>query len=103
MDYSKIKKEIVRNNYSVKGFVIEKIGMSEDGFYKALKNNTLKIRDLEKISEALGLPLSYWWADDALFSDFAQKFENIEVRNILKEIMEEWRGKQILAIIDEQK
>ena len=103
MDYSKIKKIITEKNLRVKQFIEDKIGMTEGGFYQAIKNNTLKIRDLEKISEVLGLPMSYWWADDTLFSDFAQKFEHIELRNKLKEIMEDGSGKELQAIIDEQK
>ena len=75
MIYSKIKKEIVRRNLSIKKFISESTGMSETGFHQAVRNHTLKIRDLEKISEALGVSMSYWWEEDNLANDHDAKYE----------------------------
>lgn len=68
LEYSKIKKEIAIKGYSIKSFIEDRIGLTEDGFYKAVRNHTLKVRDLEKISEELNVPISYWFEEeDAAF------------------------------------
>lgn len=38
--------------------------MTVQGFNQAIKRETIKLRDVEKITNALGLPMSYWWEDD---------------------------------------
>lgn len=42
----------------------EKVGMSRNGFNKAFKEESLKIKTLERISEELQVPLSYWFVDE---------------------------------------
>jgi len=49
MEYRKIKEALASKNISIKRFAEEKLGMTEAGFHQAMKNNTLKVRDLEKI------------------------------------------------------
>lgn len=54
MDYNKLKKII-----SQKGFTIEKvcslIDMTTGGFHYSVKNDTLKVKDLERICDVLGI------------------------------------------------
>lgn len=66
MDYNKIPKIIKDKKYLKTHFIEDKIGMSLMGFNQTIKNGTLKVRDLEKISKELGLPMYYWWAEEDL-------------------------------------
>lgn len=65
MDFNKIEKTIHAKNFSLKYFIPEVIGMTPRGFKISCDRQTLKVADLEKISKALRVPLSYWWDDDA--------------------------------------
>lgn len=92
MDYSKIKKAITHNNYRLRDFIIEKIGMTEGGFYHAIKNHTLKIRDLEKISEALNLPMTYWFKEEEeahIINETQLSYEKLDLRRQMTKFMEE--------------
>lgn len=40
--------------------------MTEAGFHKAVRTKSLKIRDLEKISDELGVPVGYWFEDQSV-------------------------------------
>jgi hypothetical protein len=42
----------------------EATGMTVQGFRKELANETLKVKDLEAITQALGLQMDYWWQDN---------------------------------------
>ncbi|HOW26040.1 MAG TPA: helix-turn-helix domain-containing protein [Bacteroidales bacterium] len=64
MDYQKIKEALAARNISIKRFAEEKLGMTEAGFHQAMKNNTLKVRDLERICELLDLKVWYWYSED---------------------------------------
>jgi transcriptional regulator with XRE-family HTH domain len=75
LDYNKIKKLIALKNISIKRFFEEQIGMTENGFHQAVRNHTLKVRDLEKISRELGVPVSYWFEED----------ENVPIENAAAE------------------
>jgi DNA-binding Xre family transcriptional regulator len=63
MDYQKIKQTLAERNISIKRFAEERIGMTEAGFHLAMKHNTLKVRDLEKICNELDLKVWYWFED----------------------------------------
>lgn len=56
--------------------------MSVQGFRKAILHETIKVKDLEKISAALSLPMEYWWNEEEnLFSLEISKREEIELLN----------------------
>ena len=59
--------------------------MTEAGFHQAMKNNTLKVRDLEKICELLDLKVWYWYNEDI------QKFfdENHRAKREYEKLREE--------------
>ncbi len=85
MEYRKIKEALASKNISIKRFAEEKLGMTEAGFHQAMKNNTLKVRDLEKICELLDLKVWYWYNEDI------QKFfdENHRAKREYEKLREE--------------
>jgi hypothetical protein len=96
LDYNKIKKEITSRNFSIKKFIEGKIGLTENGFYMAVKNDTLKVRDLEKISRALELPMTHWFEDDTsdltareerIWNEFSKSHEKQLLKEQLQQIM----------------
>jgi len=60
MNYYKIKSELENRGMSVKDFC-RKINLTEQGFYQMIRNESMKIDVLERISEALGVSVSYWF------------------------------------------
>ena len=56
LDNNKLKGYLKSFQITFKAFA-ENIGMSEAGLYRAIKNNSLKLRDLEKIAEYLGVSI----------------------------------------------
>jgi hypothetical protein len=64
MNYNKIKRELVNRRIPITEFITDKVQMSIQGFNTAIKNKTLTILKLERISEALGLPMSFWFQDE---------------------------------------
>ena len=82
MDYSKIKNEIKLKKVTIEDVATE-IGMSRTGLQLALKNDTLTVSALEKISNVLGVPVYYWFSDNA---DFAVS-ETRRVFNALEKIV----------------
>ncbi|MDR1225817.1 MAG: helix-turn-helix transcriptional regulator [Prevotellaceae bacterium] len=63
MNYSKIRLEIEKQKMTVKNFC-QKVGISEQGFSKMLDNQSIKIEILEKMSDVLGVPISYWFEEN---------------------------------------
>jgi len=64
LNYNKIKEEIKRRNFNEKYFIPENTELSVQGFNKAVKNDTLKIKDLITISKGLKVPMAYWFQED---------------------------------------
>lgn len=52
MNFIKLKSTIEKNKFSINA-ISEKIGMTAQGLSASIKNETLKVRDLEKIAEVL--------------------------------------------------
>jgi hypothetical protein len=65
MNFNKVREAIKAKNFQLDYFVKNATGMKPDGFRLALDNETLKVIELEKVSKALKLPMSYWWDDEA--------------------------------------
>lgn len=63
MNYNKIKQLITEKNYTIEKLAIE-IGISSGGFHKMFKRKTLTIDNLEKISNALGVSMTYWFEEN---------------------------------------
>ena len=60
MNYYKIKIELENRGISVKDFC-RQIDLTEQGFYQMIRNESMKVDVLERISEALSVSMSYWF------------------------------------------
>jgi len=60
MNYYNIKLELENRGISVKDFC-RQINLTEQGFYQMIRNESMKIDVLERISEALGVSVSFWF------------------------------------------
>jgi hypothetical protein len=99
--YNKIKKELTDRNINLKDFFGKRVGLSEGGFHQAVRNNSLKVRDLEEISKVLGLSMTHWFEDDV--SDLTleeertwNEFKESHERRLLKEQMQEIMRDEII-------
>lgn len=62
MNYNLIKITAEKSSIAIK-HIAEEIGMSETGLHAAIRNETLKIRDLENIAKVLSVPVSTFFDD----------------------------------------
>ena len=60
MNYYKIKLELEKRRIPVKDFC-RQINLTEQGFYQMIRNESMKVDVLERISSALHVPVSYWF------------------------------------------
>jgi len=60
MDYSRIKNELELKNLSIRELCC-KIDVTEQGLHQMIRNKSMKIEVLERISIALGVPVTYWF------------------------------------------
>ena len=60
MNYHKIKSELEKRGIFVKDFC-RQINLTEQGFYQMIRNESMKVDVLERISEALNVSVSYWF------------------------------------------
>lgn len=68
MNYSKLKDEIRAQYQEIKLFFEKEsqtIGMTDGGFYQAVRNQSMKISTIELISQILKKPMAYWWEDES--------------------------------------
>jgi len=63
MNYNRLKEKF-RREVSNKPEFFAAIGMTSSGFYQMLKDETLKVKVLEAISDALQLSPAYWWQEE---------------------------------------
>jgi len=62
MDYSQIKIELERKNISIRD-LCERIDVSEQGLHQMIRKKSMKVEVLERISNVLKLPVTYWFED----------------------------------------
>lgn len=62
MNYSTIKTLMLENKVTVRRMCKE-IGVTESGFWKMLKNGSVKTSTLEKIAQVLEIPVTYFFED----------------------------------------
>ena len=70
MDYSRIKSELDNKNISIRELCY-KIDVTEQGLHQMIRNKSMKIDVLERISDVLGLPVTYWFEDQVSASKIA--------------------------------
>lgn len=63
MNYNKIKILVGEKKFTLEKLAVE-VGMSPGGFHKMFKRKTLTLETLEKISEVLGVPMTYWFEEN---------------------------------------
>ena len=98
MNYYKIKIELERRGISIKD-ICRQIDITEQGFYQMIRNESMKVDVLERISEALNVPISYWFN----VKDYNTPVENSGVpQPVVEEKKEEFiNPKHIDAVTDE--
>lgn len=72
MDYSKLKDEICDKYKEIKIFFEtdgNSIGLTYGGFHQTVRNESMKIITLERISKKLKKPMAYWWNDRVDYKD----------------------------------
>jgi len=60
MDYSRIKSELEHKNISIRELCC-RIDVTEQGLHQMIRNKSMKIEVLERISNVLELPVTYWF------------------------------------------
>jgi transcriptional regulator with XRE-family HTH domain len=60
MNYYNIKLELEKRGIAVKDFC-RQINLTEQGFYQMIRNESMRVDVLERISDALKVPVSYWF------------------------------------------
>ena len=69
MDYSRIKVELEQKSISIRELCY-RIDVTEQGLHQMIRNKSMKIEILERISYVLELPVSYWFEDMTSIGDF---------------------------------
>ncbi|MDR0714568.1 MAG: helix-turn-helix transcriptional regulator [Bacteroidales bacterium] len=64
MDYNRIKAELDRKRMSIRDLCY-KIDITEQGLHQMIRNKSMKVEVLERISQVLGCPMSYWFTTDS--------------------------------------
>lgn len=62
MNYDKIKIELEKRKITIKDFC-RKIDITEQGFYHMIRNESMKVDVLERMSKALNVPVSFWFEE----------------------------------------
>ncbi|MDR1342697.1 MAG: helix-turn-helix transcriptional regulator [Prevotellaceae bacterium] len=62
MNYHKIKIELERRKITIKAFC-QQIGTTEQSLHQMIRNQSMKVDVLERISVALKVPIGYWFDD----------------------------------------
>jgi len=78
MDFNKIPEYLKKKNIKLKEFIPMNTSLKVDGFRYSIKNETLRVIDLESISKALNVPVSFWWDEEKLnvVNDYKEKYFN---------------------------
>jgi len=57
---NKIKKYLSKNSITI-DVAAKSMGLTTGGFHQAVRNNTFKVRDIEKLSQYLSVPFCTWF------------------------------------------
>lgn len=82
-----ITREVKRKNLTNKDF-ISMIGMTEAGYYRALKTNDLKLSTLDKIGKVLNVEVNKFFIED-------ENFASQELNKTLHTDLKEWNTKEM--------
>ncbi len=98
MRYSKIKLELEKRHIPFKSFC-KKIGVSEQGLHQMIRNRSMKISTLERISDMLHLDMSYWFDDVYSVRSYTDEVSEGRRNNYRKYTTEEL--KEMLSVLFE--
>ncbi len=70
MNYSKIKTELEHRGITIKE-ICRQVEITEQGLHQMIRNGSMKIEVLERISEVLGLPVAYWFDETIVIAGTA--------------------------------
>ena len=84
MNYNKITEVLASNHLSVPQLAL-KIGMSKRGLYMGIKENSLRIDTLEKIAEALDVPVTVFFDEDQIINSKSE----LELRGEIEKLKSE--------------
>ena len=84
MNYNKITEVLASNHLSVPQLAL-KIGMSKRGLYVGIKENSLRIDTLEKIAEALDVPVTVFFDEDQIINSKSE----LELRGEIEKLKSE--------------
>ncbi len=80
MDYKKIDKALKDSGITQTEF-LKKIGLTRAGYVKAIKNRSLKVSTLQRISEALNVPISHFFPGFEAYPQSLKKMSQLEQKN----------------------
>ncbi len=63
MNYNKIKVELEKRKITVRDFC-QQIEITEQGLHQMIRNGSMKVEVLEKISDILCVPVAYWFEEN---------------------------------------
>lgn len=97
MNYNRIKTELERRGITIKDFC-RKVDLTEQGLHQMIRNGSMKVDVLERISDELDVPVSFWFDEPTVdepskpspkISD-SQRIDNItsELNTFLKTLAE---------------
>jgi transcriptional regulator with XRE-family HTH domain len=81
MNYNKIKTELEDRGITIKDFC-RQLNVTEQGLHQMIRNGSMKIDVLERISEVLDVPVTYWFIDKC--EDAGQRSEPPKMSDVQK-------------------
>lgn len=63
MNYHKIKIELEKRKITIKAFC-QQVGTTEQSLHQMIRNQSMKVDVLERISLALKVPIGYWFSEE---------------------------------------
>lgn len=87
MEYSIIKDKIEELRFTFK-HMAEVAGLTTAGLKKALDNGTLRIDHLERISNEIGIPMVYWFKEEANSLEKNNKSDRSENKQTIQDLRE---------------
>lgn len=71
MDYNRIKTEADQQNISIRD-LCNRINITEQGLHQMIRNRSMKVEVLERISYVLGVPVTFWFEN----AEYPAEYQN---------------------------
>lgn len=69
--------------------LIEYLGMSRQGLYTMVENQSMKVSTLEKMCEFFDVPINYWFEDESaanMLNESESKYETLKTKETMKQL-----------------